>query len=1080
MSPRSFAALCILLLHMGCAQTREPLAGPVNLAGFATPSLLTNDSAKPLYSPKLTDSRDDTFIDLSPNQILQLDWTEPRDIRSITLRGPSFPNPDQFQIQYWYRIWPDNGTGGWQKLDDPFNGQFITAKTTPTSTPGSITFTLAPLDRSENPAIKQTGHPFRRTYKIRVISKAPARISELQAHSDSTWQTATLKLHLHPTAKHPDLWEGTITARNARILSIDPQPPTRRPITVTVNYAATPDRLSSDRAALIFNSEGFSGFSVFIDDVLREHALYVRDIDAFVSDASRNLSYKNWSVPPDHWDSTILEKVAQLPEQSYDAVAKAFPAKPPREAHLGLPNMRQEFTITPTGDITLLAESLRSPGLDFDRRPWKDKQILYRLSTTAGPKENHPATRSLEDGYLPIIHTEWNVGTLQYHQTAFATLLSGSLADTENKLAGTEPLVLLERIEIRNTASHAQLAQLYLTISPNRPMRLSENGDILLQSPSDNQPRPGLAPTRGRLDIAASGRLSYVPEINGIRYSVALAPGQSHSIYLAIPYIELLDAAELNALSALRFDREHDKIVSYWKDRIARGMTYQVPEPLLNNFFKANLWHVLITTDRDPSTGLYQHGAATIHYKNFPNETCMVAQSLELRGEHAEALRLLQPFLASQGQKTLPGRFTDKTGLLYSAHPSPDPDPYTSQGYNMHHGFILQALADHYKWTHDDKYLEQITPNLIAAADWIKRQRATTKVNNPDGSKPLEFGLAPAGDLEDVEEYLYWYATNAYYYAGLAAADQVLGSAGHPDALRIGHEAESYRTDLLQSLASATAASPVVRLRDGSYIPYVPSRAYTYTHLKEGWIREALYPALHLLDAGLVDASHPLIKWSLLDLEDNIFLSKESGYPTTNPAQNFFHFGGFTLQPNLLPNASAHLRRDEIPNFLRVFYNTLHASLYPDTLCFAEWVKTPGSGDGPLYKTPDECKFIQLMRNMLILEQGQNLRTLRLATAVPRKWMTDGNTIRVQRAATLYGSMDLEITSHTSQNRIIASINLPQRDPADVVLLRLRHPEGKQFEKVTVNGQDWDKLNRPLELIILPGSLEKAEVVAWY
>jgi hypothetical protein len=94
--------------------------------------------------------------------------------------------------------------------------------------------------------------------------------------------------------------------------------------------------------------------------------------------------------------------------------------------------------------------------------------------------------------------------------------------------------------------------------------------------------------------------------------------------------------------------------------------------------------------------------------------------------------------------------------------------------------------------------------------------------------------------------------------------------------------------------------------------------------------------------------------------------------------------------------------------------------------------------------------------------------------------MTDGNTIRVQRAATLYGPMDLEITSHTSQNHIIASINLPQRDPADVVLLRLRHPEGKQFTKVTVNGQPWDKLNRPLELIILPGSLEKAEVIAWY
>lgn len=43
MSPRSLAAPCIFVFLIGCAQTREPLSGPVNFATFAVPSLLSND-----------------------------------------------------------------------------------------------------------------------------------------------------------------------------------------------------------------------------------------------------------------------------------------------------------------------------------------------------------------------------------------------------------------------------------------------------------------------------------------------------------------------------------------------------------------------------------------------------------------------------------------------------------------------------------------------------------------------------------------------------------------------------------------------------------------------------------------------------------------------------------------------------------------------------------------------------------------------------------------------------------------------------------------------------------------------------
>jgi hypothetical protein len=56
----------------------------------------------------------------------------------------------------------------------------------------------------------------------------------------------------------------------------------------------------------------------------------------------------------------VAETVARLPEQSFDRVSRAMPAKPPRYCFLGAPNLRQEIALEPQGDIVLHADSLRS------------------------------------------------------------------------------------------------------------------------------------------------------------------------------------------------------------------------------------------------------------------------------------------------------------------------------------------------------------------------------------------------------------------------------------------------------------------------------------------------------------------------------------------------------------------------------------------------------------------------------------------------------------------------------------------------------------------------------------------------
>ncbi len=1091
LEPRSMPVFCIPILVFSLPLPAWPEGtfplpekpalkeDEVNAAAFGFAWAVPPGGGKPVFAPQLNDGDSSTALEVPAGHSVQVEWREPRDVARVAVRGEPPPRAEDLEISYWRNHWPDNGSGGWQKLDDPYNGQWVRVEGEAAAIPPGLVIAFKPLSQIEIPSVKRTGLLHRQTYKLRVRFKAPARVGEVEAYTGAVWKTAEIAFDWAPRAKERKPWRGNLEARQAKLISKGGGNG-GEPLIIKVRYADAPDRLSADRGYLVFRPEEGQAWSVFIDEIIREGGLYVRGPEAFLSEASRRLRYDQWEDPPDRREHTILEKVKHLPEQSLERAMQAIPPKPPAPVHLGVPNLRQEFTITPGGDIVLEKESLRGPGPDLERRPWQEKEIAFSWNRGEKPESesvvDQPPVRSLEKNCLPIIHVEWQKNRIRYHQAVFATVLQGSLGENEAGRRGSEPVALLGKIDLANLLDEEKEAALALSIAPERPLVWKEaEGLLLLETPSDGRPRPGLTPARLRFE--ANGRGEAELEGEKFIYRVRIPARGAHTVFFTIPYLELLDEKEIAALGRLRFDASFGEMMRYWEARLGEGMQLAVPDKPLDDFYKANLWHVYVTTDRDPATGLYEHGAATMHYPVFPNETCMVARSLEMRGLHAEALRLLEPFLAGQGVKPLPGNFKSKDGVFYAAYPDPERDPYTAQGYNMHHGFVLWALAEHYLWTRDRAWLERMAPKLIAACDWIIRERGATQAANPDGSRPLEWGLAPAGDLEDVEEYLTWYATNAYYHLGLKTAAEALGEIGHPEAARLEKEADEYRDAILRSAAEAVAQSPAVRLRDGAYIPYVPPRAYAHTHLKEGWIREALYCSLHLLDGELVEPRHPWVAWLLEDLEDNIFLSKESGYGIVSPEKDFFNSGGFTLQPNLLNNALAHLRRDEIPNFLRVFYNTFAASIYPDTACFAEWVPALGRGGGPLYKTPDESKFIQSLRQMLILEEG---RTLKLGFGVPRAWMAGERGIEVKDAATFFGPMDLAIRPVGADGKVRAAVRPPRRNPPERVLLRLRHPEGKALRSVEMNGQPWREVNAEGGWILLPGNVEKAEVSAGF
>jgi hypothetical protein len=101
-------------------------------------------------------------------------------------------------------------------------------------------------------------------------------------------------------------------------------------------------------------------------------------------------------------------------------------------------------------------------------------------------------------------------------------------------------------------------------------------------------------------------------------------------------------------------------------------------------------------------------------------------------------------------------------------------------------GWILWTLAEHYLYTRDQQFLRTQLPRILKPANWIIQERQATRHTAEGGNRVWERGLLPAGQLEDNEDYQYWYAVNAYAYRGLRTAAKAVSDHGKPlQALRV-------------------------------------------------------------------------------------------------------------------------------------------------------------------------------------------------------------------------------------------------------------------------------------------------------
>ncbi|HPD16468.1 MAG TPA: hypothetical protein PLE19_16055 [Planctomycetota bacterium] len=494
-----------------------------------------------------------------------------------------------------------------------------------------------------------------------------------------------------------------------------------------------------------------------------------------------------------------------------------------------------------------------------------------------------------------------------------------------------------------------------------------------------------------------------------------------------------------------------------------------VPDTRLTDAWRCGAWHLLRVLKKD-AHGRYIH--RDFPYDALAHETFLILRALDLQGMHQAARDGLARWLErDEKQPTkMDGLFADTVGAMSGVE------------WDWQHGGgpgVMQwQMVEHYRLTGDRDWFARAAPKLQANADWMIRQRHAYLKDVPGRDRLWIHGLLPPHNIWDSTNWRPWYESNANYWFGLRRYAEAIADLDPELGSKYAAEADAYARDILAAVDKSFTLSPVVRVRDGTYRSFLPPTPYMRgpasrcipTSFGPAEHTPGLYPdairgGVHLINlSGLLPASDPRAQGLVDVLEDRLLLEHHRlpmRTPGYDPEKHWFSHAGWYYQCGIERTANVHLQWDDAPNFLRSFYNQYAVDIVVGPYTFNEHTTR-----GPEDKSFEEAAFLDRLRNMLVMEEGD---ALWLARATPRAWLAQGKRIALRNMPTHFGAVACEIISDADHGRITATIECPARRAPKALLLRLRHPAAAPIRGATVNTQAWNDFDAGKELIRLHG-----------
>ena len=541
------------------------------------------------------------------------------------------------------------------------------------------------------------------------------------------------------------------------------------------------------------------------------------------------------------------------------------------------------------------------------------------------------------------------------------------------------------------------------------------------------------------------------------------------------------------------------------------AMQVHVPSERLTAQWNLGVWHLVRHCGKNPVNGRLWFNDHP--YGILAAETYMILAALDLMGSHKAAedgldqwVSLpLQPKIEPGEQAPNPpgyadnmqhgwslsdrpvGNYFDGFGSLTLAKGPPGTGGHMDGVHAFGPGSIGWALIEHYRITGDAAWFKASAPRIKANVEWMLRQRQTVKDMVPGGERLWCKGLQPALQVtpDSGGLWMQFYEAEAYYWAAVAHFADALATIDPSEGAKLQAEAEAYRKDLRTAVERTIALSPVIPVRDGTYHSVIPFACYVrgLSTGAWGWNRdgsgnhvgpmywETVQSAAALISpAGLLPADDVRVQGYLDVLEDRLLL--ENAYVPTRAKGDWF-LAGWQYQGGLERTSNMHLAGDDIPVFLRSFFNCYAVDILPNS----GYTFNEHAVHGPPDKIYEEAAFLERFRNLLVMEDGQNLWLVR---ATPRVWTEQGKKISVKNAPTHFGTVDYEIVSDVDHGKINATIKMPNRNAPKEVRLRLRHPRSAPIKSVSVNGDTWRTFDPDMETVTFKGLTGTVSVTASY
>jgi len=806
--------------------------------------------------------------------------------------------------------------------------------------------------------------------------------------------------------------------------------------------SSRPRRWTGDQTVLRFHLPDKNPVAVAMADVMTSGCVYVPHAGLFVRLKDNDISceaYKKQIASRE----TILDQTRRLPDQTFaQAMARVHHAKQnsgPMLLSLACDN--HKFVAQRDGGIVRVA----FPETDYGNTV--EFKTTSRVLPTFGTGDPRDLTRRLEGGWLPIPIVEVQEGDVRYTQKTFVA----PVGQERRSLCVAEYL-------IENRGGNP--ADVSLTIRA----QASDASDDLADF--DDLGGAALA-HRGGLLIAHyvcgddKPRLKMTTERGTVKFAGRLAAGEAARVSGVMPHWDV-PAERHEEFSSYSTADLHQATLEHWKQATAAAMHIEVPDPFLANIIRASQVHCLLASRNELDGARIAPWISSDRYGPLESEANSILRGMDYLGYEDFSRHSLDFFVARY----------NKAGYLTTG--------YTMMGTGWH----LWMLGEHFALFKDKQWLSERASEVMRVCQWIIAQRAKTREGCANNDNCPERGLMPPGVMADWSNYAYYFCLNGYYHAGLKSAAEALREIEYSGAEALIASAAGFRGDILRAYAWTQSRMPVMGLRDGTYVPGYPTQVHCPGPIggffpgqdgNRSWCYDVELGAHHLVPLGVLDATRADVASMMEHMEDVHFLADGwFDYPATESQRDPYNLGGFSkVQPYYSRNVEVYAMRDEIKPFIRSYFNTIASLLNTEILSFWEHF----NGVGGWNKTHETGYFLHQTRLMLLQERGDELW---LAPFVTRNWMKQGMRVGVQRAPTRFGPVGYRIDSFVDAGHIDVVIDPPTRDPVARLVVRLRHPDERPVQRVTVNDVDHGDFDAAEEVIRLKAGAGQLRVRAYY